>query len=105
PGHLPLPLLGLWFMLLWLGVDRQFFDKDRTSPPQTLAHKIREFSRELQEKAKNEGLRESLRMGQELEKVAQKGVDKKAAEEEVKKEATGVAKKFEAAAKSGPKDA
>ncbi len=101
PAYLALPLLGLWFMLLWLGVDRQFFDKDRTSPPQTLAHKLREFSRELQEKAKNEGLRESLRMGQELEKVAQKGVDAKAAEEQVKKEAGGVAKKFEAVTKSG----
>ena len=101
PAYLALPLLGLWFMLLWLDVDRQFFEKDRTSPPQTLAHKLREFSRELQEKAKNEGLRESLRMGQELEKVAQKGVDAKAAEEQVKKEAGGVAKKFEAVTKSG----
>jgi hypothetical protein len=40
-------------------------------------------------------------MGQELEKVAQKGVDAKAAEEQVKKEAGGVAKKFEAVTKSG----
>jgi hypothetical protein len=105
PVYLALPLFGLWFALLWLDFDRRVFEQDASRPPQTLAHKIREFSRELQEKAKNEGLRESLRMGQELEKVAQKGVDMKAAEDEVKKEAAGVAKKFEAVAKSEAKDA
>jgi hypothetical protein len=105
PIYLTLPFFGLWFALLWLGVDRQAFERDTSRPPQSLAHKIREFSRELQEKAKNEALRESLKMGQELEKVAQKGVDTKAAEDEVKKEAAGVAKKFEAAAKAEPRDA
>jgi hypothetical protein len=105
PVYLTLPFFGLWFTLLWLDFDRQAFERDTSRPPQSLAHKIREFARELQEKAKNEGLRESLRMGQELEKVAQKGVDTKGAEDEVKKEATGVAKKFEAAAKAGAKDA
>jgi hypothetical protein len=101
PVYLILPFFGLWFALLWLDVDRRAFERDTSRPPQSLAHKLREFSRELQEKAKNEGLRESLRMGQELEKVAQKGVDTKAAEDQVKKEAAGVAKKFEATAKSG----
>ena len=105
PVYLTLPLFGLWFALLWLDVDRRAFEKDTSRPLQTLAHKLREFSRELQEKARNDGLRESLRMGQELEKVAQKSVDTKAAEDEVKKEAAGVAKKFEAAAKSAAKDA
>jgi hypothetical protein len=101
PAYLALPLLGLWFALLWLDVDRQFFDKERPSPPQSLAHKLREYSRELQEKAKSEGLRESQKMGQELEKVAQSGIEKKPADEQFKKEVAGVAKKFEAAAKSG----
>jgi hypothetical protein len=104
PVYLTLPLFGLWFALLWLDFDRRPFDSDTRRPAQSLAQKIREFSRELQEKAKNEGLRESLKMGQELEKVAQKGVDTKAAEDQVKKEAAGVAKKFEDAAKSGTKD-
>ena len=105
PVYLILPFFGLWFAMLWLDVDRRAFDRETPRPVQSLAHKIREFSRELQEKAKNEGLRESLKMGQELEKVAQKGVDTKAAEDEVKKDAAGVAKKFESAAKSGAKDA
>jgi hypothetical protein len=100
PAYLALPLFGLWFALLWLDVDRQLFDNQKPPTPPTLAHKVREFSRELQEKARNEGLRESLKMGQELEKVAQKGVDTKPADEQLKKEVGGVAKKFEAAAKS-----
>jgi hypothetical protein len=101
PAYLALPLFGLWLVLLWLNVDRQLFDNDRPVAPQTLAHKLREFSRELQEKAKNEGLRESLGMGRELEKVAQKGVETKSADDQVKKEVAGVAKQFAAAAKTG----
>src|SRR6266508_6344898 len=101
PAYLALPLFGLWLVLLWLNVDRQLFDNDRPVAPQTLAHKLREFSRELQEKAKNEGLRESLSMGRELEKVAQKGVETKTADDQVKKEVAGVAKQFAAATKSG----
>lgn len=100
PAYLALPLFGIWFVLLWLDFDRQPFNKEKPSTPPSLAHKLREFSRELQEKAKDEGLRESLRMGQELEKVAQKGVDTKPADDQLKKEVAGVAKKFEAAAKS-----
>jgi hypothetical protein len=100
PAYLALPLLTLWFTLLWLDFDR-WNDAARLAEPQTLAHKAREFSREFQEKAKNEGLRESLKMGQELEKVARKGIDDKTADEQFKKELSGVSKKFDDAAKSG----
>jgi hypothetical protein len=98
-AYLALPLLALWSTLLWLDFDR-WNDAARPSPPQTLAQKAREFSREFQEKAKNEGLRESLKMGQELEKVARRGVDDKTADEQFKKELSGVSKKFDDAAKS-----
>ena len=101
PAYVVLPLFALWLTLLWLDVDR-WNDPGRSSRPQTLAQKAREFSREFQEKAKNEGLRESLKMGQELEKVARQGIENKAADETFKKELTGMTKKFDAAAKSGP---
>jgi hypothetical protein len=100
PAYLALPLLTVWFTLLWLDFDR-WNDAARPAVPQTLAHKAREFSREFQEKAKNEGLRESLKMGQELEKVARKGIDNKTADEQFKKELSGVSQKFDDAAKSG----
>lgn len=102
PAYLALPLFGLWCVMLWFDFDRRFFDTERPSTPPTLAHKLREFSRELQAKAKNEGLRESLRMAEELEKVAQQGVDTKPADERFKKDVADVTKKFEAAAKSRP---
>ena len=100
PAYVVLPLFTLWFTLLWLDVDR-WNDHGRSAGPQTLAQKAREFSRELQEKAKNEGLRESLKMGQELEKAARKGIENKTADETFKKELAGMTKKFDAAAKSG----
>ena len=81
---LALPLLALWFMLLWFDFDRGD-EQARYGGPPTLAHRLREFSRELQEKAKNEGLRESLNLGQELEKIAQKNLEAKSADESGKK--------------------
>lgn len=100
PAYLALPLFVLWFTLLWLDFDRWDFSADRSSAPQTLAHKAREYARELQEKARDEGLRESLQMGQELEKVARAGLEKKTADESFKKDLAGMAKKFEEAANS-----
>jgi hypothetical protein len=100
PAYLALPLFALWLTVLWLDFDR-WNDHGRSSGPQSLAQKAREFSRELQEKAKNEGLRDSLKMGQELEKVARKGVDDKTADEQFKKELAAMSQKFDDAAKSG----
>lgn len=100
PAYLALPLFVLWFTVLWLDFDR-WNDHGRSLGPQSLAQKAREFSREFQEKAKDEGLRESLKMGQELEKVARKGIDNKTADEQFKKELAAINKKFEDAAKSG----
>lgn len=100
PAYLALPLFALWLTVLWLDFDR-WNDHGRSSGPQSLAQKAREFSRELQEKAKNEGLLDSLKMGQELEKVARKGVDDKTADEQFKKELAAMSQKFDDAAKSG----
>ncbi|HEX5021210.1 MAG TPA: hypothetical protein VFX54_11150 [Candidatus Binatia bacterium] len=103
PAYLVLPLFIIWFTLLWLDVDR-WNDAARSAGPQTLAQKAREFSRQLQQKAQDEGLRESLKLAQELEKVARQGVDNKTADEPFKKELAGMSKKFDAAAKSSDRD-
>ena len=100
PAYVALPLFGLWLTLLWLDFDR-WNDAAQSPAPQTLAQKAREFSREFQEKARNEGLRESLKMGEELENVARKGIDDKTADEQFKKELVGMTKKFDAVARSG----
>jgi len=98
PAYLTLPLFAIWFALLWLDFDRWEFSAEPSSPPQTLAQKAREYSRELQEKAREQDLRESLKMGRELEKVARAGIENKAADESFKRDLAGMSKKFEEAA-------
>jgi hypothetical protein len=93
-------LFLVWFGLLWFDVDRSISDRE-SEAPQTLAHQLREFSRELQERAKSEGLRETFKAGQELEKVARQNIDAKTADDEFKKELAGVAKDIAAAGKAG----
>ena len=64
-----------------------------------MAHKLKEFARELQEKAKGDGLKESLRAGKELEKLAQQGLDKKSSDEQLEKQIAGAAQKLADAGK------
>jgi hypothetical protein len=99
PAYVALPLLALWFTLLWFDFDRSE-EQARYGAPPTLAHRLREYSRELQEKAKSEGLRETLKLGRELEKTAQKNIETKNADESLKKELASAAGRFAAAAKS-----
>src|SRR6185369_16126923 len=47
-----LPLIGLWFVLLWLGAASRHVEPQPA--PRGLAYEAREFSRDLQEKAKRE---------------------------------------------------
>jgi hypothetical protein len=97
-----LPLFLLWLGLLWFDIGLRFDNGVQLSAPQTVAHKLREFARELQEKAKNEELGESLRLGQELEQVAQKGIDAKSGDEKFKAELVGMQKKIATMGKSAP---
>jgi len=94
------PLFLFWFALLWFD-----FDQPSSQPPsavvQSLAQKLREFAREFHEKAKVEGLRESLQLAQELAKVADKHLAEKANDEQLKKDLAGVKQKLDAAGKSG----
>jgi len=93
------PLFALWLGLLWFDGDRSFIEQ--RGAPKNLAHQLSEFARELQEKAKSESLRESLRAGQELEQLAKKNIAAKSDDEELKKELAAVAQKLAAAGKSG----
>jgi hypothetical protein len=93
-AYCALPLLLLWLGLLWFDVGLRFDSDLQLSAPKSVAQKLREFSRELQEKAKNEGLHESFRMGRELEQVAQKGIDAKTGDEKFKADLAGMQKKI-----------
>jgi hypothetical protein len=100
-AYVTVALLLFWVGVLWFDVDQSFSHQRRALLPQTLAQKLREFARDFQEKAKNEGLRESLKVGQQLEQVAQKNIDAKSGDDQLKKELAGITKKIDAAGKSG----
>jgi hypothetical protein len=100
-ARLALPLLAVWLGLVWLGVGLHLDSVAEFSANKTLAQKLREFSRDLQERAKMEGLQESLRMGRELEQLAQKSIEAKTDDERLKTELAGMKKQAETTAKSG----
>ena len=93
--YLILPLLGLWGMLLWFDAGNRS-DAVTAGAPATLSQKLREFARQLQEKAQSEELPQTLQAGRELEKLAQRGLDSKTADEQFKRELAGMANKLAA---------
>ena len=95
-----IPLLLVWSGLLWLDLDVRLRPDVHPPSQRGLAEKLREFSRELQEKAGSEGLRQSLQVGRELEKAAQKSIEAKTADEQFKSEIAGMSSKVEAIGKS-----
>lgn len=90
------PLFVLWLGLLWFGIGLQTERVARPSLPPSIAQKLREFARQLQEMAKAQGLRESLNIGRELERTAQKRLEGATADERFKREVAAAAKKIEA---------
>ncbi len=99
PAFALLPLLALWGALLYLGFDRSHEARRAGAP--VLAARLRDYARELQQKARDQNLRETLQLGRELEKTAQKNLDVKAGEDAVKQESAKTAEQFAAAARAG----
>ena len=95
-GYALLPLILAWCGLLWFDIDQTFFVQ-QSSVPSALARQLRQFSQELQEKAKSEGLPESFKAGQELEKMARKNIEAKTGDDQFREEVAGVAKDIAAA--------
>jgi hypothetical protein len=87
------PLLLLWCAVLWFDYDQAVLPQRHVSS--SLAQKLREFARDFQEKAKSEGLRQSLQLGQELEKLAQKNLTEQANDAQLKKDLLGVKQKLD----------
>ena len=103
PTYAVAPLLLFWFALLWFDFD-QVFSQQRLAAAQSLAQRLREFARDFQEKAKTEGLSQSLQVGQELEKLAEKNLAEKSNDEQLKKDLAGVKQKLDATGKSAQQD-
>ena len=88
------PLLIVWFALLWFDIGSQHGSTAQPSRPKSIAEKLGEFSRELQEKAKLEGLRETLNVSRELEKVAKKRLEGETADDQFQKDVAAAGKKI-----------
>jgi hypothetical protein len=97
--YLVLPLFALWLALLWFEVGVSVDHNVGKPTAQALARQLRQYSRELQERARQEKLSESLQVGRELEKAAQKGINEKTGDEKFKSDLAGLAKKLEALGK------
>ena len=104
-GYLLVPLFALWWALLWFDVALPSRSAMLPSIPTGNAQKLREYSRELQQKAEREGLRDSLKIGQELEKMARRQLEKQVSEEGFRRELSAMAKKIEAMGGAGSSDA
>lgn len=102
PDYAVAPLLLCWFALLWFGFDGSLEPRVAATP--SLAQKLKEFARDFQEKAKSEGLRQSLQLGQELEKLAQKNLAEKSSEDQLKKDLAGMKQRLDGAGKSAPQN-
>ena len=96
------PLAALWLAMLYLS-RRGFRSGRRAGPASCAARRSCASSRaELQEKAQSEGLPQTLEAGRELEKIAQRGIDAKTADEQFKSELAGFAEKMAAERNSLP---
>jgi hypothetical protein len=104
-AYLLMPLFLIWLTLVWFDLGVPVNGNPRLSLPQPLAYRLREFARELEAKARNEGLRESLQLGRELAKIAQRGIDAKANDDRLKSDLSGVNKKLDAMRKSASQSA
>ena len=103
PAYTVAPLLVIWVGLLWFNFDPSFFRLRPTDAP-SLAQQLREFARDFQEKAKTEGLRKSLQLGEELAKIAEKNLVPKTNDEQLKKDLAGVKQKLDTNEKPGAQE-
>jgi hypothetical protein len=94
------PLLVLWLGLMGFDFDRRFHGAFVPPVTATTPLQLREYARELQERAKSEELRESLGLGKQLERVAQQGIDAKTPDDQFKKELAAMGQKIEEMRKS-----
>lgn len=89
------PLLLLLLLLVWLDGGVESERGSKSSRPVTLARQLKEFSREIKERAQSEGLAESLRVATTIEKLAEKRLGEQLSEKKLGEELSGLATEIE----------
>jgi hypothetical protein len=77
------PLLLVWLLLLWLDFGGQFGKSAPMNQASSMAQKVKEFSRDLEERAKAQELKESFAAAEALEKLAEKNLRGEIGEKEL----------------------
>jgi hypothetical protein len=98
-GYFIAPLLALWLAVIWHGAAYEPTDAT-PAPAPSLSQKLREYARLLQERAQSENLPQTLEAGRRLEKAAERGMESKTADDQFKKELTGLAQEMAAERKA-----
>jgi len=83
------PALLLWVLIAWFGVDFHL-DWGREPTGVSMAKKVKEYSRGLHDRAKEDKLTESLEVARALEEVAEKGMKGKIGEEGLREDLADV---------------
>lgn len=86
-------LIALWFVLLWLGVGADF---GAGGSKGGLAEKVKDFSRELEQKAEAQNLAETLKIARALKTLAEERLTGKASEERLQQNLAGIEKRLDA---------
>ncbi|HTM09105.1 MAG TPA: hypothetical protein VL754_12000 [Verrucomicrobiae bacterium] len=86
-------LIVLWLALLWLGVGADF---GAAGSKGGLAEKVKDYSRELEEKAEAQSLKESLKTARALKALADERLSGKASEEKFQQNLAGMEKRIDA---------
>jgi hypothetical protein len=103
--HFAAPVLLIaWIVLAWFDVNLLSLGAVSSPSPKNMAQQLRDFSRDLQQRAASEGLRETLKLGRELEKAAQKAIGAKTSDEQFKQEIVGMNAKLRAAGVAAAKE-
>ncbi|TAK04393.1 hypothetical protein EPO44_06945 [bacterium] len=90
-----LPLLLLWLLFVWFGAGLDSGEAARGSRFPSLAQKLKGFSRDLQDRAKSQGLTETLKVARGLEEAAEKGLKGEISEKKLSEDLAGMVSKID----------
>lgn len=90
-----LPLLLLWLLFVWFGAGLDSGEGVRGSRLHSLAQRLKEFSRDLQERAKSQGLSESLKVARGMEEAAEKSLKGEISEKKLSEDLAGMVSKID----------
>jgi len=89
------PLLLVWLLLIWIDIGVHLEKGLGRTQLASVAQKLREFALGLEERARSEGLKDSLKVAHALRDVAEKSVRGEMSEKKLSKDLAGIVGKIE----------